>query len=932
MRCSALGKALLSTLALASLASAAPDLSEPVPGAPESLAETAFPPVPSEPTAVVEPADTGTQAAVEPQVAAEVAPGAPPAPEPLPGPQPIVPPGSPSAAPVPAPSSAIPPAAEGSATFQALRHDLRLWARRTSALGPRLREPFAPLERATNRAIADPIGTARAFVAWAQTEDAQLRVLPGAAGALLLLLLLSVLRGWGDAVVAIEYPSELRGSFSVHLSKSQRRARRLPRTGSPGAALRAKRRSRASSRLHRYMVSREAQFESLRAGRWWVTIDGYLQSATGEDVIATHFEERELRVRRGSTQRVDFDFRPKDCPVDVKVMWDRRPVPDALVSLRGVPYSLRYTRGGVVRVGVGRGRHTLVVGSGDRVAEQTVEVASFQPTSLVIDLGSRDHLVFVGCPPAVEPYLHGDVSGAARALERDGHREVSQLLFARLARERGQLDTAAGHLEQAGRVLDAAELRAELSHWKQAAQLFESAGELERAAEMYQAAGEHGRAGESFQRAGLHDEAALSYREAGDLPRWVESLEKSGRPFEAAKIAIERQDWARAIRSLQLVTPADAEYLEAARLLVDAYLRQGHLDLATRKVEEAINAKGVEAIPLDTCDRLARRLEEGGDFERALDLLELIRRHDATWPNVATRIEALRKRRSGSQNALSGAPAAPPALDPFGEAARYEILEELGRGGMGIVFKARDRRLGRVVALKRLPDSLRNHPKAVELFLREARAAAALNHPNIVTLFDAGQDGDTYYITMELLEGLPLGQILRQRGKLVPRDAARLGVQIANGLDYAHAQRIVHRDIKTGNLFFTRGKTVKIMDFGLAKMVEEVRRATTVIGGTPYYMAPEQSLGDAVDHRADLYALGVTFYELLTGRVPFKEGDVAFHHRHTPVPDPRELVPDLPEAWAALVLALMAKDPEARPASAAAVGERLAQLVQAGSR
>ena len=412
---------------------------------------------------------------------------------------------------------------------------------------------------------------------------------------------------------------------------------------------------------------------------------------------------------------------------------------------------------------------------------------------------------------------------------------------------------------------------------------------------MFQAAGEHVRAGDSFQRAGRHDEAADSYREAGDLPRWVESLEKSGRPFEAAQVAIERDDWGRAIRSLQLVTANDAEYVDAARLLVEAYEREGHLDLATRKVEEVVASKGAESVPIESCDRLARRLEESGDFDRALDVLELIRSRDATWPNVATRIEG-----------AAQAPQRQPALrlgrrrgrraagDPFGEAARYEILEELGRGGMGIVFKARDRRLGRVVALKRLPDSLRNHPKAVELFLREARAAAALNHPNIVTLFDAGQDGDTYYITMELLEGLPLQQILRQRGRLGPRDAAKLGLQIANGLHYAHEQRIVHRDIKTGNLFFTRGKVIKIMDFGLAKMVEEVRRATTVIGGTPYYMAPEQSLGEAVDHRADLYALGVTFYELLTGRVPFKDGDVAFHHRHTPVPDPRELVPELP--------------------------------------
>jgi serine/threonine-protein kinase len=152
-------------------------------------------------------------------------------------------------------------------------------------------------------------------------------------------------------------------------------------------------------------------------------------------------------------------------------------------------------------------------------------------------------------------------------------------------------------------------------------------------------------------------------------------------------------------------------------------------------------------------------------------------------------------------------------------------------------------------------------------------------------------------------------------------------VQVAKGLHYAHEQRIVHRDIKTGNLFFTKNNTIKIMDFGLAKMLEEVWRASTVVGGTPYYMAPEQSLGQAVDPLADLYALGVTFFELLTGRVPFAEGDVAFHHRHTPAPDPRDHVADIPHAFAELVLEMMAKEPDARPATAAVIRGRLQEII-----
>jgi serine/threonine-protein kinase len=246
---------------------------------------------------------------------------------------------------------------------------------------------------------------------------------------------------------------------------------------------------------------------------------------------------------------------------------------------------------------------------------------------------------------------------------------------------------------------------------------------------------------------------------------------------------------------------------------------------------------------------------------------------------------------------------------------------------MGVVYRARDKRLGRIVALKRLPESLRHNPTAVELFLREAQAAAVLNHRNIVTLFDAGEEDGVYFISMELLVGMALNGILEKRGRLSALDTARLGIQIAAGLQYAHEQRIVHRDIKTANLFFTRERVVKIMDFGLAKTIEEVRRSSTMIGGTPYYMAPEQAAGEAVDHRTDLYAFGVTLFRTVTGALPFVEGDLAYHHRHTPAPDARELDSSVPEALAVLLAKLLAKQPAERCQSAAEVAAVLQSLL-----
>jgi serine/threonine-protein kinase len=241
---------------------------------------------------------------------------------------------------------------------------------------------------------------------------------------------------------------------------------------------------------------------------------------------------------------------------------------------------------------------------------------------------------------------------------------------------------------------------------------------------------------------------------------------------------------------------------------------------------------------------------------------------------------------------------------------------------MGVVYRARDRRLGREVALKRRSEQLLEHPKAVRYFLREARAVAALNHENIVTLYDVDEEDGVPFLTMELLDGRNLAQIVSARGPFSGLDTARLGAQAAVGLACAHRHGVIHRDVKSGNLFLTRARVVKVMDFGLAGMAEELQRAGTVLG-TPRCMAPEQAAGRPVDQRADLYALGVTLFHLSTGAHPFEDGDVLHHHRHTPAPDPRTRRPDLPPALAELILACLAKEPDKRPATADLVAQRL---------
>ncbi|MDJ0867227.1 MAG: protein kinase [Myxococcota bacterium] len=746
-------------------------------------------------------------------------------------------------------------------------------------------------------------------------------------GVLGLLVLVAIWRrsGRADLVVAIEYPAELRGTFSVRLATARGRYKRASRR-----ELTAVLRRGASTATEHHLVGRETQFQGLLPRVWYVTVDGILQDRAGEGIVADHFEERAVRVRRRQRLRLEFDFRPDECPVSVKVLWDGQPVREAGVALRGRPYSARFSKGAPAQLQLAPGSHVLVAGADDRVAEREIEVEGGQPVSIDIDLGLAEHLLFKGCPPAVTPYLQADLNGAARALDRDGQRDVAELLLGRLHREAGQLERAARHFEGAGRPLEAAQMWAGLTEYRRAAELYEQGGDAARAAEMFRSAGDDSRAGAAFEAVGDLDAAIACYRESGEVTRWTAALALRGKPFEAAHVALEHEQRPRALDLFQQVPREDPNYGSACVELAKLLAAEGHFDLAAEKLGERIQAGCADEDLPELLSQQAQLWERADALDRALDAVEALRRRAPTWPNVASRIETIRKKISAQRVAetagSTGRQTQPaPALVREG---RYEVLERIGAGGMSVVYKARDRRLGRVVALKRMPDSLRDHPEAVKLFLREAQAVASLNHRNIVTVHDVDEEDGTFFITMELLEGQPLHEIVRRHRQLGARDVARLGQQAAAGLQYAHENRIVHRDVKTANLFVTNERVVKIMDFGLAKTMERVRQVASVIGGTPFYMAPEQSAGESVDHRADVYGLGATLYELVTGAPPFTEGDVAYQHRHTPPPDPRTRAEGVPDALAELILHMLAKRPDERCASAAEVAARLDPLAR----
>jgi len=265
---------------------------------------------------------------------------------------------------------------------------------------------------------------------------------------------------------------------------------------------------------------------------------------------------------------------------------------------------------------------------------------------------------------------------------------------------------------------------------------------------------------------------------------------------------------------------------------------------------------------------------------------------------------------------------------------RYAILERVGTGGMAEVYRARDELLGREVAVKVLSERFSSDRSFVERFRREAQAAANLNHPNIVSLFDYGSDDGTYFIVMEFIDGSSLSEIIHREGALMPERAAEIASDVARALERAHAQGLVHRDIKSGNIMITRAGQTKVTDFGIARAVgrdgEQTMTQTGMVIGTAAYLSPEQAQGNPVDGRSDVYSLGVVLYEMLTGRTPFS-GDTALsiaykHVREDPRP-PSELNRDVSPQLDAVTLKALAKNPDNRYSTAAEMSEDLQRFM-----
>lgn len=382
-------------------------------------------------------------------------------------------------------------------------------------------------------------------------------------------------------------------------------------------------------------------------------------------------------------------------------------------------------------------------------------------------------------------------------------------------------------------------------------------------------------------------------------------------------------------RGSRRTTVADSN--KTNKMLGLSFQHQGMLDMAFEKFRACPANDEILSILYN----LALDFERKRHIDKAVSVYEYIAEHDANYQDIQARLENFRNlddATDASASNGSGLSALLLTSDSKPTLGRYEIIKELGKGAMGTVYLGVDPKINRKVAIKTM--ALSQEFEADELegvkkrFFHEAEIAGMLNHPNIVTIFDAGDEHDLAYIAMEFLDGIDLSSYAKPDKLLPPATVLKIIIKVASALKYAHQNNVIHRDIKPANIMILRNKTVTVTDFGIAHITANSKTKSGSVMGTPSYMSPEQLSGKDLDGRSDLFSLGVTLYELLSGKRPFRGDSISklmYKIAKEPHPDLRELCPKLPESICSLIDRMLCKQAAGRISSSDEVIEGIMQ-------
>ncbi len=392
------------------------------------------------------------------------------------------------------------------------------------------------------------------------------------------------------------------------------------------------------------------------------------------------------------------------------------------------------------------------------------------------------------------------------------------------------------------------------------------------------------------------------FQKAGELYENAQEYFKAGAAF------IKVDDDRRALANFQLVPVDSPDFNAAITHMANIFLKNRKPQLVIEKIEKLLGENPIDKSNIEWFYVLGQAYENAGNFKRAFEIYQLILTENYSFKDVHQKIkdvESLIQKYKEME------------LISEDSSERYRIIEKVGEGGMGVVFKAEDTVLKRVVALKILNKTLVADKRNLERFFSEARSTASLTQANIVTVYDVGQIKDDYFISMEFIEGENFMSLIRRKKVFSPSQVIFIAIKLFKALDYSHRKGIIHRDIKPHNIMITKQKEIKIMDFGLAVILGDQKKGESgVITGTPYYMSPEQIQGIPVDHRTDIYSSGTTLFHLTTGHVPFKGENIFYQHLFDPVPPIKKYRSDVPEKLCQIIEKCMEKKREQRFQSA----------------